>query len=483
LQATLAGKAALAHNPSMATATADSDARTDAGPIQAGLPLATDANGQPGKNGAAFKDPAFTDNKVLPVHRWVPWIAGFSAAFVDEVLDTHLPAQTRRQQPLVLDPFAGVGTTLVQAAWRGCNCIGFELNPYAALAARVKLAAPQLNVDSLDRAIAQVQKAACRWRTAPPDGHWRPPGFRSRLPFFSPRVERQVLHLLAFIAKLAQPEIADVFRVAFGSVMVSFSNYTYEPSLGSRPGAGKPLVEDAEVSQHLLAKLQQMRADAQWVQAQTNGGRHAGKWEVYNADFFTGQARLAPASVHLALTSPPYLNNYHYVRSTRPQMHWLSLLNGPAEQRALEERNFGKFWQTVRQGEAVPLAFRHAKLEQLLGQLRRVRASAGAYGGPGWANYAATYFNDCDRLMAALYRLLAPGGVAVVVIGNSIIQGLEFKTDQILGEIAARRGLALAAIQCLRQKRVGASITQSAVRRGQINRSTLSESAVILRQW
>jgi len=433
-------------------------------------------------NSAAFKDPAFADNKALPVHRWVPWIAGFSAAFVDDVLDTYLPAQARRKQPLVLDPFAGVGTTLLQAAWRGCNCIGFELNPYAALAARVKLAAPRLNLDSLDQAIAQMQKAASSWRTAPPDGRGRPPGFRSRIPFFSPPVERQVLHLLAFIAKLAQPEITDVFRVAFGSVMVSFSNYTYEPSLGSRPGAGKPLVEDADVSQHLLAKLQQMRADAQWVQARTNGGRQAGKWQVRSADFFTGQAALAPGSVHLALTSPPYLNNYHYVRSTRPQMHWLSLLSGPAEQRRLEEQNFGKFWQTVRQGATVPLAFRHAKLERLLGQLRLVRASAGAYGGPGWANYAATYFNDCDRLVAALHRLIVPGGVAVIVIGNSIIQGLEFKTDEILGELAARRGLELAAIRCLRQKRVGASITQSAVRRGQINRSTLFESAVTLRK-
>jgi len=431
---------------------------------------------------AAFKGSAFADNKSLPVHRWVPWIAGFSAAFVDGVLDAHLPAKAGRGQPLVLDPFAGVGTTLVQAAWRGCRCLGFELNPYAALAARVKLAAPRLDLGSLDDAIAQTQEAARGWRAKPPDAHWRPPAFRSRIPFFSPRVERQVFHLLSFIAGIAQPEIADVFRLAFGSVMVSFSNYTYEPSLGSRPGAGKPLVEDAEVSRHLLAKLEQMRADAQAVQALTDAGRRAGKWEVRNSDFFAGQARLPPGSVDLALTSPPYLNNYHYVRSTRPQMYWLALLGGPAEQRWLEERNFGKFWQTVRQGAPVPLAFRHAKLEELLGQLRRLRASAGAYGGPGWANYAATYFNDCDRLAAALHRLMAPGGVAVVVIGNSIIQGLEFKTDRILAEIAARHGLALEAVHCLRQKRVGASITQSAVRRGEVNRAALYESAVILRK-
>ena len=30
-----------------------------------------------------------------------------------------------------------------------------------------------------------------------------------------------------------------IFEIALGAVMVSFSNYTYEPSLGTRKAAGK----------------------------------------------------------------------------------------------------------------------------------------------------------------------------------------------------------------------------------------------------
>ena len=90
--------------------------------------LAAKAN----ENGAAFKDSAFMENRTAPVHRWVPWIAGFSGAFVDSVLAAYLD---RRKPALVLDPFAGVGTTLVQAALRGHNVVGFEINPYAALVA------------------------------------------------------------------------------------------------------------------------------------------------------------------------------------------------------------------------------------------------------------------------------------------------------------------------------------------------------------
>jgi len=50
-----------------------------------------------------FDDPAFMDNRAAPVHRWVPWIAGFSGAFVDSVLSSYL--NSRRDSGIVLDPF------------------------------------------------------------------------------------------------------------------------------------------------------------------------------------------------------------------------------------------------------------------------------------------------------------------------------------------------------------------------------------------
>ena len=69
-----------------------------------------------------------------------------------------------------------------------------------------------------------------------------------------------------------------------------------------------------------------------------------------------------------------------------------------------------------------------------------------------------------------------------MVIGNSIIQGIQIATDQILGELAEAHGLRLEKIVVLRAKRVGASITSSSVRRGKRNGAGLYESAVVLRK-
>lgn len=439
---------------------------------------------QPSNGG--FRDPAFAENKSLPIHRWVPWIAGYSAGFIDDVLATYMPPPSAKGSlGVVLDPFAGVGTTMVQAMLRGFRTVGFEINPYAALASRVKVGAPFLDVSKLKPFIHGLDTSSRKWgsksvevRTAVPNG------FRSRIPFFSPSVETQVLHILDFIHAIPDEVIRDLFRVAFGSVMVSFSNYTYEPSLSTRPGAGKPLIESENATAILVNKLRQMAKDIEWVKTHfALSPDMAGLHRVINANFMAAAEEELPRNhVDLMITSPPYMNNYHYVRNTRPQLYWLALLDEHSSIKQLEEENFGRFWQNVRTAAPLEPRFIHGKLNALIDQLRQTRVEKGPYGGPGWANYVTAYFNDAQRFSSVLKNLLKAGGLGVIVIGNSIIQGIEFKVDEFLAEIAERQGLKAEEIRPIRNKRVGASITQSSVRRGKQNGATLYESAVILRK-
>ncbi len=181
----------------------------------------------PNGNGAGFRDSAFAKNKELPVHRWVPWIAGFSAQFVDDCLSKYLP-RNGKSDYWVLDPFAGVGTTLVQAFTQEFNVVGFEINPYAALASKVKLGAGEINSAALRAQIAGFEKFM-RYRCDSRNGHPHsepPSGFSGRTEMFSPMIERQVLFALDYIAQIQMPGIRDLFRLALGSVMVSFSNYS-----------------------------------------------------------------------------------------------------------------------------------------------------------------------------------------------------------------------------------------------------------------
>ena len=265
--------------------------------------------------------------------------------------------------------------------------------------------------------------------------------------------------------------------------MISFSNYSYEPSLSSRPGAGKALIENASVAVSVSRKLDAMLEDIQWAHANYRTTWQKRKREVIRGSYF--ESRLRKSTVSLLLTSPPYMNNYHYVRNTRPQLHWLGLIDGAEDLRKYEQESFGKFWQTVRHGPAIELNFDFPDLAAKIKRLRSLSVERGQYGGPGWANYVATYFNDCYRFLGLVTRQLKPGGHAIIVVGNSIIQGMEFKVDQLLAELAERRDITVEEIRLVRAKRVGNSIIDSSVRNGQEtghkNRAQLYDAAVILR--
>lgn len=442
--------------------------------------IEAESHSLPQDNGSsAFNDPAFGHNKTLPVHRWVPWIAGFSSDFVRDALQRYLA-----DKGTVLDPFSGVGTTLVEAILLGHQAIGFEINPYAALACRIKTSAHQIKVETLYDKISSL-RVFCKEKIlsgyAPKS--IPPKGFKTRAEFYSPQVLRKVLILQDFISAIQDSNLQDLFKLAFAATMVQYSNYSYEPSLGRRVSAGKEVIQDFPVVQTVSKKLIEMTEDIAWFQAHLPKGQPNA--QIINDSFFHHQAYLLPSSIDLIVTSPPYLNNYHYNRNTRPQLYWLGYVKCPQDLKPFEKANFGKYWQTVREREYSGLDFSlpDSDIEERLQTIRNLHAEKGIYGGKGWANYAASYFNDCYRFVTGIDFVLKPGGTALIVIGNSILQGVQIPTDRYLGEIAESVGLELIRIEIPRATRIGNSIIQSEVRVAKAKDShQLYEAVVELRK-
>ena len=71
----------------------------------------------------------------------------------------------------------------------------------------------------------------------------------------------------------------------------------------------------------------------------------------------------------------------------------------------------------------------------------------------------------------------------VVVIGNSILQGMEFPTDRLFAEIAETEGFELEAFREARGKRTGNSVVNSSARVGKAPKGArLYETTVELRR-
>jgi len=431
-----------------------------------------------------FAEASAASNKALSIHRWANWIAGFSGDFAKDAIKQYLPSP--RPDALLLDPFAGVATALVEAYRAGINCVGFEINPFAALVSKVKMQFADVDVVALQQAIDRygVFMRLCEenrrtLRLIPRSV--APAGFHTRIPFFSKTIEAKVLYTQDYIQGLPQ-QLQDIFRVALASVLVGFSNYTYEPSLGSRPGAGKALIRSAPVGEIVAAKLGQMVEDIALLQEEVGWREQQPSWAIHESSYFGSAGFIQPGSVDLVVTSPPYMNNYHYVRNTRPQLYWCALATSSNDLKHLEEENVGKFWQTVRGREAISLNFELPELERQIAEIRQKNSDKGVYGGGGWANYVSVYMNDLHRFAELLSSQLRPrSGVAIVVLGNSVIQGIPISVERYMGQIAGLHGLGVEGTYSLRT-RVGSSVVNTGTRLTGEEKYELYDFAVVLRR-
>jgi DNA modification methylase len=379
----------------------------------------------------------------------------------------------------VLDPFCGVGTTIVEVARRGVDGVGFEVNPFAAAVVRLKIRAAKINLKTLIATIGAYLKGMSATERKIDGGwdsgskkHWpKPrssaPQFNGRLPLFSAPVECKLLHTLDFIETITDTNCREVFRVALGAVMVPLSNYHYAPSLTPRWNGNLPKrFPNASVKDSMEKKLIEIVEDIVAMRIELASLRTTPNSKVFNEDFLTRKpSRELPASsVDLVITSPPYLNNYHYVRNTRPQLVWLYGMTPANGLKRLESENFGQYWQTVRGRPAEELLVRHGSLERQLKKIRALKREGDKNWGVGWANYVVSYFNDSSRLFDQLKWLLKPRASAVIVVGNSFIQGHEIRVEQVLADIAREKGFKVTQNRILRDKRVGTSILNSHIR-------------------
>ncbi|MDR3343510.1 MAG: site-specific DNA-methyltransferase [Treponema sp.] len=76
----------------------------------------------------------FIDNMRLPIHRWFRYSAGFSAEWVKKIIKKYAKTGS-----MILDPFAGSGTTLVAANELSILSLGYEKHYFVRRIAETKL--------------------------------------------------------------------------------------------------------------------------------------------------------------------------------------------------------------------------------------------------------------------------------------------------------------------------------------------------------
>jgi hypothetical protein len=239
-----------------------------------------------------------------PVHRWFNFIAGFSPEFVAScIVDS--PGVT---DGYVLDPFAGAGTTLVEAQMCGLPAVGYEPHPFFAEMARAKLAT-DLTCDDLD-SLEQVLLGGVAIG-ANPGAVWS----ETPLTFLVKLLPEKSLAQLASVPLLAEeiePRLLPMFRLIGSKVLESAAGAQTDgiykaPTSQKRPRDVAASVRSvcAMVREDLALLGPAARSDAVIVGQSSSDG-------------------IAPGA-SLCVTSPPYLNNFDFAEMTRMELYFWRL--------------------------------------------------------------------------------------------------------------------------------------------------------------
>lgn len=388
-------------------------------------------------------------NSVRPedaaVHRWYRFVLSFPPHLVARYIDQFgLGADN-----LLLDPFCGTGTTLVEGKKRGIPTVGVEALPTTAFAARVKVdwvCSP----DALEHHAAAVAASAhdrlsrrgisdLPVNDAVDAGDLLGLGDGQRKVLLANSISPLPLHktlvLLQEIEHHADAdEVAEHERLALAATVIeSVSNLKFGPEVG----VGKTK-RDAEVIGPWQQKIRGIAAD---LRAVTDRGTES---TVVPGDAREVGALLDADSVDAVITSPPYPNEKDYTRTVRLESVLLGFIGGRRELREVKDGLLRSNTRNVFAGDSDrELVQDCAEVIGLMRQIESRRIELGKDSGfeRNYARVTGEYFGGMRRHLRSLRRVLKPGARLAYVVGDqaSYFRVL-IRTGEVLATIAEREG-------------------------------------------
>ncbi|MEW6227358.1 MAG: DNA methyltransferase [Bacillota bacterium] len=334
----------------------------------------------------------------------------------------------------VLDPMAGSGTTLLEAYLLGRQAIGVDIDPLAVKMARVKTTPLETSVQNLG---LDVVFRARFLMGSPAVEHQLRVRFDEESKrfidyWFLPQTQQELMALIYAIEEFPEDSAERRFlEVVFSSVIITKSGGV---SLARDLAHTRPHRDLSKKPKNAIDQFaERVRKLHQSFSALPNSRSLP--------EVRLGDARcldIADNSVHLVITSPPYANAIDYMRAHKFSLVWMG--RPPNDLSFLRGEYIGSEKAQTGVSEAMP--------EFVSEIVSRVEAKDARK-----AKVLTRYFSDMSRCISEMHRVLVPGRVVVLVVGSSMIRGINVETPRCLAKIAETIGLELIGIATRRLDR------------------------------
>jgi len=405
-------------------------------------------------NGRLTKLATSADNQRAPVHRWFPFLAGFSHLLVKEVVNFFEPEE---EGNLLFDPFMGSGTTGVVGKEVGINVIGNEVNPFLYKICKTKMSSwetkDSTSLHSDTRKLLEL--ASQNWRTI--DVVEEHPVLKRCYPLNN--LKKLVrLRKLIETRDFSSPSEELYFFLVLTKCLISSAKVGINVPYISWSAKKKPkevfsLFKDT--SQIVCEDLATMPKSTKDTIAR-----------VFPYDSRIRHSKIKSGSASIVFTSPPYLNNFDYGESLKVFLYFWKIANNWNE----INRKIRRVSVTSATTYYDQTKLRSKPYEKILGrdflaqlpsiseqimrksELMRIEMAKRINPRKSFDLLTLLYFKDMYYALKELHRIVKKGAPCFLVVGDSAPYGIHVPTDTLLGEIGLELGFSSYTIQPLRRR-------------------------------
>lgn len=337
-------------------------------------------------------------------------------------------SQLAQPSDVVLDPFCGSGTVLVEARAARLHGWGIDINPFARLLSQVKTT-PVDRKEAVETAI-KVLSSAKEIRQGPiPDV--------VNVDFWFNRSVKTALGSL-YRAIISADLCQDISRYLLVCLAITAERCSLRDSripvpvrcrnweaIMERQNSNDVWAHFESAVNSIAARLSTLPRDDNLMSI-IDGDDAAQASEFFDLNLANKIKR-----PRLVITSPPYGTAQKYIRSTSLSIGWTGLAS-VSDLPSLDRRTIGR--ERIKRGETLPFFTDEEDIDKELSAVAaHDQLRAGVYG---------EYFRAMDAAIANVTKVLAPGGFMVLIAGGNSVANCVVNTQTHLKNLAKKHGMA-----------------------------------------
>ena len=390
-----------------------------------------------------IENDAILDIRVASVTSYTHGFHKYPAKFIPQIpgwaIKRYLGEDAGR---LILDPFSGSGTTLVESSLSGNSSIGIDIDPLSVLIAKVKTT--PLNVPLLNKVIVWLKQTLQNYNGAlfspecPTLDHWFPA--ESILALSKIRSVIELIHKTFGVSDEIN-DIYDFLIICFSSIIrrVSYADNESQKTYVSHTHVKQPEpvipVFESQLDYYLTRIIQYSQIN------------NLGKTQVIQASSSESITKLmGNKKADLAITSPPYIKAIDYIYNQMVELFWVGDLfemDTQAKQNAKKNNYVGNKQISAKEYTGFTPSSHLFKIQELDDKLQEIYSND-VKNGLKHSYVTYKYFTLMNDHFKAISKCLKKNAHYVFVVGDSDVSNIHFNTAMYLTELALRHGFTLA---------------------------------------